>query len=210
MTSRVTRFGHSCVRVERDGDALVIDPGVLSDLDAALEGVRDVLVTHEHADHVDVARLASSDVDITAPQPVLDALAAAGAPAERLHPVVDGDHLDVHGFEVRVLGEKHAVVHPDLPVATNVGYLVDGVLHPGDAYVDPQGHDVRLLLVPIGGPWLKISEVVDYVRRVSPPRTAAIHDAHLSPAGVALVKTVLDGLAKTDLVVLAPGEGIDV
>lgn len=210
MATRLTRFGHSCVRLERDGSAIVIDPGTLSDLDAALEGVRDVLVTHDHGDHLDVARLATAEVEVTGPQPVLDALAGAGVPAERLHHVVDGDRLDVHGFDVRVLGEKHAVVHPDLPVATNVGYLVDGVLHPGDAYVDPQGGDVALLLVPIGGPWLKVSEVVDYVRSVSPPRTAAIHDAHLSPAGVNLVKTVLDGLAKTDLVVLGPGEGLDV
>lgn len=210
MTSRLTRYGHSCIRIERDGSAVVLDPGSLSDVEAALVGVRDVLVTHVHADHLDVARLAAADVEVTGPQPVLDALADAGVPAERLHLVVDGDHLDVHGFDVRVLGERHAVVHPDLPVATNVGYLVDGVLHPGDAYVDPQGADVEVLLVPIGGPWLKISEVVDYVRSVSPARTAAIHDAHLSAAGVALVKTVLDGLASTDLVVLAPGEGIDV
>jgi len=210
MMTRLTRYGHSCVRIERDGDALVIDPGVLSDLDAALDGVRDVLVTHEHADHVDVARLAATEADVTAPQAVLDALAGAGVPAERLHAVTNGDHLDVHGFDVRVLGEKHAVVHPDIPIATNVAYLVGGVLHPGDAYADPQGHDVELLLVPIGGPWVKIAEVVDYVRSVAPRRVAAIHDAHLSPAGVGLAKTVLDGLAQTDLVVLAPGESLDV
>ena len=44
----LTKFTHSCVRLE-DGDrALVIDPGVFSEVEAALSGVNRVLITHEH------------------------------------------------------------------------------------------------------------------------------------------------------------------
>ncbi|MCW8218169.1 MBL fold metallo-hydrolase, partial [Streptomyces griseolus] len=47
---------HSCVRLERDGRALVIDPGGFSEDDAAV-GADAILVTHEHPDHFDEGRL---------------------------------------------------------------------------------------------------------------------------------------------------------
>jgi hypothetical protein len=92
----------------------------------------------------------------------------------------------------------------------NVGYLVAGVLHPGDAYVDPVGAEVDVLLTPVGGPWLKIGEVVDYVRSVRPTRLVVIHDAQLSPAGVGLASTLLGRLGGAgEPVQLAAGEGLD-
>ena len=53
---RMIKYTHACVRLERDGRSLLIDPGTWAE-DAAFEGVSDVLVTHEHADHIDVERL---------------------------------------------------------------------------------------------------------------------------------------------------------
>ena len=53
---RLTKYSHACVRLERDGAVLVIDPGTLSER-AALDGVDAVLVTHEHFDHLDVEAL---------------------------------------------------------------------------------------------------------------------------------------------------------
>src|SRR3712207_6911077 len=43
---RVTKFTHSCLRLEGDG-VLVVDPGAFSER-SALEGADAVLVTHEH------------------------------------------------------------------------------------------------------------------------------------------------------------------
>ena len=53
---KLTHLGHACLLVETDDARLLIDPGTMS----AFEDVRDldaVLVTHQHADHVDAARL---------------------------------------------------------------------------------------------------------------------------------------------------------
>jgi L-ascorbate metabolism protein UlaG (beta-lactamase superfamily) len=47
---KITKFGHACVRVEEGDRRLVIDPGGLTD-PSVLDGVTDVLVTHEHFDH---------------------------------------------------------------------------------------------------------------------------------------------------------------
>ena len=49
---RLTKLGHACVRLEKDGARLVIDPGVWSGPDALSEASA-VLITHEHVDHVD-------------------------------------------------------------------------------------------------------------------------------------------------------------
>lgn len=215
MTTRLTRWGHSCVRFERGDDRLVIDPGAFSDVDAALEGVRAVLVTHEHPDHVDVprlaARVAAGDLEVWGPQPVLDALVEAGAPADRLAAVRGGDEVRAGGFDVRVLGEWHALIHADVPAVHNVGYRIGGVLHPGDAYVDAEGADVDVLLTPVSAPWLRLGEVVDWVRSVRPARLVVIHDAPLSDVGRANARGLLTRLAGAgEPVDLAVGEGIDV
>ncbi|MFC8192461.1 MBL fold metallo-hydrolase [Cellulomonas sp. NPDC057328] len=214
MPLTITRHGHSCVRIERDGRVLVVDPGTWSDLDAALDGAEAVLVTHEHPDHVEVGPVADrvrAGVEVWAPETVVADLEAAGAPRDRMHPVADGDDLTVAGARVRVLGERHAVIHPDLPVPANVAYLVDDVLlHPGDSYtLPPDGASVDVLLQPVGAPWLRLADAADYVRAVAPRTVVPIHDELLSERGragaVRLLRTLVPA---SELVVLASGESL--
>ncbi|RMI13792.1 MBL fold metallo-hydrolase [Cellulomonas triticagri] len=196
----VTHWGHACVRFERDGRRLVVDPGAFGDA-AVLDDADAVLLTHEHPDHVDAPALVAAldrnpDLRVRGPQGALDVLTAAGAPADRLHAVVAGDEVEAAGFAVVVTGERHALIHPDVPVPHNVGYLVDGgALHPGDAFTEPPaGATVDLLLVPVAGPWMKLAEAVDYVRAVRPRVAAPIHDAILSDPGRALADRLVGGL----------------
>jgi hypothetical protein len=42
---------------------------------------------------------------------------------------------------------------------------------------------VEVLLVPIGAPWLKLAESIDFVRAVRPQRAHPTHDAVLSEIG---------------------------
>jgi L-ascorbate metabolism protein UlaG (beta-lactamase superfamily) len=214
MSFELQRWGHSCVRLAADG-AIVIDPGSFSQVTQALEGATDVLVTHEHADHVDVGAVAAAaarGVPVHAPRPVVEALLAAGAPVGRLTAVTAGDRFEVAGLQVEVLGEWHEVIHPDLPRFVNVGYLVDSrLLHPGDAYVERRdGGPVDTLLVPVSGPWLRLSEVVDWIRRVRPDHVVGIHDALASPLGRALSSTQIERLCERPVTWLEPGESIRV
>jgi len=213
MSIRLTRWGHACIRLDRGDDRLVIDPGVFSELAGALDGVSAVLVTHEHPDHLatePVVEAVQAGLEVWAPQSVVDALVSAGAPADRIHAVSAGNAFTAGGFDVEVLGEWHALIHQDVPRVHNVGYLVAGILHPGDAYVDTGDTHVDVLCTPIGAPWLKLGEVVDFVRRVNPGQLVVIHDALLSAIGQGMAINLLGRLGGAgEPVALDPGEGID-
>ena len=174
---RITKFGHACVRLEHEGRSIVLDPGMFTEPEA-VAGVGAVLITHEHPDHYLPDLLRRTE----APVFTIEAVAARireDAPdvAERVTVVAPGETFDP-GIPARVVGELHAVIHPELPRFFNSGYVVTGdliVYHPGDS-LTPPGEDVDVLLVPSSAPWLKASEAVDFARSVQAPRNVAIHD----------------------------------
>lgn len=185
---RLTKFGHACVRIAHDDHVLVLDPGSFTQREA-VEGATAVLITHEHADHLDVEHLRATDAPVFTIAAVARAIAdAAPDVAERVTVVRPGETFDV-GVPVRAVGEKHAVIHPDYDRFDNSGYLLDlgdqRVFHPGDALTGPGG-PVDLLLAPVCAPWLKIGEAVDFAREVGAPRSLAIHDRVYSDVGLGM------------------------
>src|SRR4051794_10028271 len=126
---RLTRWSHACVVLESEGRRLVVDPGGWSE-PQALDGAHAVLVTHEHSDHADLPRLATSDVPVWASR-------GADLGDVPYTPVDSGRSLTVEGFEVTAVGDRHAAIVPGQDVPPNLGYVVtaDGetVYHPGDA-----------------------------------------------------------------------------
>ncbi|WP_455357084.1 MBL fold metallo-hydrolase [Streptomyces sp. SYSU K217416] len=193
---RLTKKLHSCIRLEKDGQTLVIDPGAFSEEDAAV-GADAVLITHEHPDHFDEGRLraaleADPGAEVWTLRSVADRISAAFP--GRVHTVGHGDTFTAAGFDVQVHGELHAVIHPDIPRITNVGYLLDGsVFHPGDALTVPD-QPVETLMVPVMAPWNKISEVIEYVREIKPRRALDIHDALLTDLARPIYDTHLGNL----------------
>jgi len=192
---QLTKLAHACVRLDKDGEVLVIDPGAFGGADA-LDGAGAVLVTHEHFDHVEpdtlrAALTANPGLRLWAPAPVAEQFAEFG---DRARAVAHGDDFTAAGFAVHVYGEQHATIHPDIPTVANVGFMIDGqIFHPGDSYTVPED-PASTLLVPISGPWFSTREMIDYVREVAPQRTYAIHDALLSPIGIQVAE-MFSGLA---------------
>ncbi|MFD9741506.1 MBL fold metallo-hydrolase [Umezawaea sp. NPDC059074] len=188
----LTKFGHASVVLERDGRRLVIDPGVFTDA-SALDGAEAVLITHEHVDHFVEERIRGVLAEVPGLEVWTNPAVAAvlGDVGGRVHGVGAGDAFLAAGFDVKVFGEWHAVIHPDIPLVRNVGFLVDdAVFHPGDALIAPDV-PVEVLLVPAHAPWSKTGELVDWVREVKPVRAVGIHDGLLNEVGLGLVARLL-------------------
>jgi len=204
---QLTFHGHACVSVSLTDTAgtLVIDPGTFSDTAAALSGdTGAVLITHDHADHVDVPAVVeflatAPDVQVWASAPAATALRAGGAPENQINEVSPGQVLDAAGARVTVGGGDHAVIHPEIQRAVNVTYLVEvdgqSLYHPGDSFVPPahlpQG-GLDVLLVPVSAPWLKMEQAIDFACSVPAGVVVPIHNVFLSDVGHGMVARFLD------------------
>lgn len=211
---RLTKFGHSCLLVEEGRARMLLDPGTLSGGFEELEGLAALLFTHQHPDHLDLERLRglldrNPRVRLVSDEGSAKPLVDAGAEVEVVH---DGDELEIGGVGVRVAGREHAVIHPDIPVVPNVGYLVGGRLfHPGDAFTVP-GQPIEVLAVPAGAPWLKVSEPIEYLREVRPKLAVPVHERVLSSAGMRIHYRQLEQLGArggTTLRVLDDGTPVE-
>jgi L-ascorbate metabolism protein UlaG (beta-lactamase superfamily) len=210
---RVTKFTHSCLRIEGGGAVLVVDPGSFSER-SALTGADAVLITHEHADHLDVDGLA----DTLAQRPGLrvyahpDVLPKLTAFADVVTGVEPGTAFTAAGFTVRAYGGQHAVIHPEIPRIANLGFLIAddaGSLYtPGDSFT-ALGEHVDTLFVPLNAPWLKLSEAIDFVREVRPGRAFALHDYLLTDTGAKISDGHLERLGGTRYARVAPGTTLD-
>ncbi|MBT2513930.1 MBL fold metallo-hydrolase [Arthrobacter sp. ISL-30] len=217
---KLTKFTHACVRLEKNRQVLVIDPGTFSETEDALNGAHAVLITHEHTDHFDVPAVAgalrdNTDLQVHAPASVASRLKEkAGDDDGRIHVVEPGSSFEAAGFAIRSFGGQHALIHPHIPLVANIGYLVDeNVYHPGDSFVVPDGVSVRTLLVPIHAPWSKVGEVVDFVIGVRAPKAYPVHDALLNELGRGIVEGHLTRLGArygTSYERLAPLESVEV
>jgi L-ascorbate metabolism protein UlaG (beta-lactamase superfamily) len=217
---KLTKFTHACIRLEKDGRVLVLDPGIFSETAEALRGADAVLVTHEHADHFDagaVASALSADLDLLVYAPAGVAAALRGKVADAADRVLDAEPdstFDVAGFGIRSFGGQHALIHPHIPMVANVGFLVEeNVYHPGDSFIVPDGIAVKTLLVPIHAPWSKTAEVIDFVTSVRAPKAFQIHDALLNENGLGFAESHVQRIGArygTEFRHLAPGESVEV
>ncbi|MGB4778115.1 MBL fold metallo-hydrolase [Microbacterium sp.] len=210
---RVTKHEHACLRLESEGRQLIIDPGSFTLPLDDLHRLVAVVLTHEHPDHWTPEHLRrlrdySPGVPVYAP-------AGAAAVAAEFDPitVAPGDTVAVDPFTLTFHGGRHNVIHESIPVIDNVGVLVDDAFYyPGDSYAVPEDADVRLLAAPIGAPWLKIGEAMDFVLAARPRRAFGTHDMTLSRIGLDMHRARLKWATEQnggEFVVLDPGESVE-
>jgi L-ascorbate metabolism protein UlaG (beta-lactamase superfamily) len=204
---RLIKYTHACVRLEDNDRVLLIDPGTWAEPEA-FTGVDDVLVTHEHADHVDVDALKRARQANPALKVYTHAALAAELEELDAQTVSAGDTFTAAGFSVKVVGGQHAEIYDGLPGCPNIGFIVEGnVYHPGDSYFVPD-EAVETLLLPISGPWMSVRGSLDFARAIKPARAVGIHEAMLSELGLGNIGRWMEMKGETSYSMLRPGESL--
>jgi L-ascorbate metabolism protein UlaG (beta-lactamase superfamily) len=182
---KITKYEHACFVIEQSDQKLVVDPGGWSpSFPTDLTNVVAVVITHVHGDHLDptkIARLVAANPELTiyGPAEALDTIDYARKVTD-----APGQEATVGNFKLSFVGTgHHAVIDSSVPGFQNVGVIInDGFYVPGDSF-DLPGRPVELTAVPASGPWVKISDAMDFIRAVRSPRFINDHDALLSEQG---------------------------
>ena len=210
---RLTKQEHACLLLEDSGKTLVIDPGIFTTALIGLNNVVAIVITHEHGDHWTGEQLGH----ILARNPGAQIFGPAGVVAAAsgftIAEVKHGDAIEVAPFTLRFFGRDHALIHESIPLVENVGVLVNEALYyPGDSFTIPDHLQVDVLATPVGAPWLKIGEAIDFVLAVKPHRAFSTHEMTLSTAGKTMGDDRLRWATEQgggEYFALAPGDSID-
>ena len=214
---RLTHLGHACLLVETGGQRILIDPGVFSPGIVDVTGLNVILVTHQHADHVDLQRLpavleANPQALLYAEPQAAAVMAEAGIGSEH---TVAGEELSFGRVLIMPVGEKHALINEALPRVGNLGVVIrvegePSLFHPGDAY-DAEPGQIDILAVPLNAPWTASRDTVAFAQRIAPKVSVPIHDALLSATGRQLYLSQLKNFGPESMEVrdLADGVAVD-
>ncbi len=203
----ITRYSHSCVRIESRGAVLVIDPGVWSEPEAIV-GADAVLLTHEHVDHINQQLLAALEVPIFIPD-------HSNISDPTYSRVQLGSTFTAGGFTIEAVGGVHARVTPDQIPCANLGYIINSVMyHPGDSLHVPDRPATdpafEVLFAPMQASWLKTIEVIDFINKIAARRTIGVHDGQMNERGRHVITNWLEHQTAVSFLWLTPGSVVTV
>ena len=186
------------------------DPGSYTiEAQEQVTGLDAIVITHEHQDHFHSASVQA--LLAKNPQAVVVTNAAVGKLLQALGiphvQVGDTQSTDIRGVKIEGFGKEHAVVYGDLGKCENTGYFVaDRFYFPGDNFYIP-GKKVDVLALPVAGPWMKLSEMVDFAKAINARTAFGVHDGIVQPSSRGFVGMALKMFVPgTEYVALQDGE----
>ncbi len=177
---KITKLGHCCLLIETKGKRILTDPGSYTvEAHSKLENLDYIFYTHEHQDHYHLDSLKTliqknPKAVVYTNVSVSELLNKEGIKNIKIK---NGESVFLDKISVVGIGEKHAMLHSSIPLSSNTGFFIDGKLwYPGDAFTDPK-KPIEVLALPVAGPWMKISEAIDYALLLKPKKAFPVHDA---------------------------------
>jgi len=209
---KITKLGHCALVLENEGTRILTDPGSFTvEQNKSAQGINIILITHEHGDHFHVPSI--HEVLKNNPKAVVVSNSAVAKllEAENVPCMVvgDGQSANVNNLLIEGFGKDHAPIYGTMGLVENTGYFVANKFYfPGDNFHQP-GKPVEVLALPTAGPWMKISEAIDFAKAVKPRAAFAIHDGMIVPGFAGFVAQMVQNFLKpggTEFVALEAGE----
>lgn len=182
---KITKFGHCCLLIEENKVKILTDPGTYSTSQDNVKNIDLVLITHEHQDHLHIDSL--KKILENNPNAKIITNKGVGALLEKeniVYEIVeDGQKITFKDLLIEAFGREHSIIYSTLPIMANTGYFIANKLfYPGDAFTNP-GKPVDILALPVAGPWMKLSDAIDYAKKIKPNRCFPVHEGILKMPG---------------------------
>jgi L-ascorbate metabolism protein UlaG (beta-lactamase superfamily) len=201
---KIKKLAQCCLVVEVGGKRIITDPGSFSTEQNEVTGVDAIVITHEHGDHFHAESVQA--ILKNNPAAVVITNSGVGKKLDELgvpHTIVEGHgKTTVAGVAIEAFDWKHEEIFEEMGMVQNTGYLIEGLLLPGDAYCVPAETEggaavkVDILALPVGGPWCRIPDALHYAIKVKPRIAFPVHDAMLKPSANGFVYTMVENILK--------------
>ncbi len=182
---RISKYIHSCLLFEQEGEKLLFDPGNYSFIEGRVTpetfgDVSTVVITHSHPDHLALEPLkrilALSGADVVTNGEVAAILRDEGIATTTL----EEGTLTAGAFTLRAIPTPHESILADT-VPRHTAFLVDDrVLNCGDSLADPlvPHAGVEVLIMPVMAPFLTEVGAAAFARRMRPRQVIPVHDGY--------------------------------
>lgn len=210
---KVTKYTHACLLIEQGASKILVDPGVFTKDLPKLKNLSAIFITHSHPDHINEDWLKEFQAQNPTTPIYGPADVAKNFNSIKFQEIDESQTINIDSFSVECFITDHALIHSTIPRPQNMAILInDNLFYPGDSFYLPN-KIVQTLAVPASAPWLKISEVIDYVKKIKPVTTFPTHDGILSDAGKSVHYRLIGGACASvdaEWVELKPKESIDI
>lgn len=182
---KIKKIGHCCLRVEHKDVVILTDPGSFSEAQNQEINIDILLITHEHQDHFHIDSI--KKVITNNPSIKIFANKSVGKllDVEKIACTIltDKQKISFKNLEIECFEQTHAPIYPEIEPVLNTGYLIDNILfYPGDAYIN-LNKEITVLALPVCGPWVLLSEAIDYAISLKPKKVFPVHDEMLKITG---------------------------
>lgn len=207
---KVTKIGHCCLVIEDKSIKFMVDPGNFTiEEQEKVTGLDAIVISHEHQDHFHVESV--KKLVVSNPKAIIITNSAVGKLLKEAGidsiTVGDGQSAEIKGIKIEGFGKDHAPIYQTMGLVENTAYLVDDKFYfPGDNFHVP-GRKIDILALPVAGPWMKISEAIDFAKEIRARTAFGVHDAMIVPGFRGFVGMMLKNfIPGTEYVALKDGE----
>jgi L-ascorbate metabolism protein UlaG (beta-lactamase superfamily) len=170
---RISKHIHSCLLIEEQGKTILIDPGIFTYNEKALEidalaELDYIVITHEHPDHMHIPLIKDLVNNFPEAKIITNSAAASLLAKEKITAATEGDSI------IRMQIAPHEKLW-DTRVPQNVLVTIfDKLTHPGDSLHFQKTNEI--LCLPIQAPWGSTTAAVEKALQLKPKVIIPIHD----------------------------------